>query len=236
MYRSRPWHHPLIYSSLEFLVSTVELCHKIISLLEIVQLLLPPLLLLGTARREILPKYNRSRYWTLNSRILPPLVYRYLIDYKDRPQNASRSGTRLDKIPLIPHLCLQSLINNLLTLWDSPSSPNQCLRFRNTARFSLHNLHDASLDAPYPNKLATPNRSVTLTGQELGSKLCSGRMDEERAWGFHTRNHLAKVYNVVADVLTTSAISDCNSFLSLSLKMPCITFLVITWAATLTNT
>jgi hypothetical protein len=43
----------------------------------------------------------------MSSRILPSLAYRYLIDYKDCPQNTSRSGTRLNKIPLIPHLRLQ---------------------------------------------------------------------------------------------------------------------------------
>jgi hypothetical protein len=35
---------------------------------------------------------------------------------------------------------------------------------------------------------------------------------------FRHRIHLARVYNVVADVLTTSAISDCIHFLVLSLE------------------
>jgi hypothetical protein len=61
-------------------------------------------------------------------------------------------------------------------------------------------------------------------------------MDVERAGVIRHHTHLAKVCNVVAEVLMTSAISDCNSLLSLSLETPCITSLVIIQGATLADT
>jgi hypothetical protein len=61
-------------------------------------------------------------------------------------------------------------------------------------------------------------------------------MDVERAGVIRHHTHLAKVCDVVADVLMTSAISDYNSHLSLSLETPCIISLVIIQVATLANT